>query len=85
MEWQLQSGDLIVLLASDGIWDFITDQYSVDLVSPFYPNNALRAAERLANESWDRWIQNEKMADDITALVIFIKLREELYIPEELA
>mmetsp|Transcript_45800 Transcript_45800/g.83964 ORF Transcript_45800/g.83964 Transcript_45800/m.83964 type:complete len:383 (+) Transcript_45800:96-1244(+) len=72
-EFTLESSDCLLLLCSDGVWEFITEQEACDIVSQFSPADAMRAAETLAKEAWDRWIKEEdgSVVDDITAIVIY--------------
>ncbi|CAE8705228.1 unnamed protein product [Polarella glacialis] len=65
--------DHVLLLCSDGVWEFITPTEAVTLVHEFGPAKAMVAAERLAKEAWDRWIQEEggAVVDDITVVLIF--------------
>jgi len=66
--------DKFVLLCSDGVWEFLTSDDAVQIVSQFDANEAMIAAERLASESWDRWMHymNGEVVDDITALVVHL-------------
>lgn len=77
-EVQLQGDDEILILASDGVWEFIECQEAGDKIASFTPDKATAAAERLAKDAWDRWIQEEggMVVDDITALVIWISGKE---------
>lgn len=74
-ERQIDPLDHVLLLCSDGVWEFITPQEAVAIVSGFGPAKAMIAADRLAKEAWDRWIQEEggAVVDDITVIVIFLQ------------
>jgi len=51
-EVELEENDDFLVICSDGIWEFITDQEAVDLVAKTgYPK---QAAEKLAALSWMR-------------------------------
>lgn len=59
-----------LLLCSDGIWTFINTQEAVDIVARHSSSDAQKAAESLASEAWNRWIQSEgDVVDDITVIV----------------
>lgn len=71
-ELVLKPEDTHLLLCSDGVWEFIEPAEAVGIVADFKPQQAMQAAERLAKESWDRWIQEEggTVVDDITVILI---------------
>mmetsp|Transcript_70647 Transcript_70647/g.187433 ORF Transcript_70647/g.187433 Transcript_70647/m.187433 type:complete len:392 (-) Transcript_70647:634-1809(-) len=72
---ELSAEDVALLICSDGVWEFITPDEAVGIVSEFEPAKAMAAAERLAKEAWDRWIQEEggSVVDDITVLFVHLK------------
>lgn len=71
----LKPSDKLLLLCSDGIWEFMEPQEVVDFVWKFGPERATEAAEALAQEAWNRWIENEggMTVDDITCLIVFLQ------------
>jgi serine/threonine protein phosphatase PrpC len=73
-EIQLTSEDEILILCSDGVWEFMPNDDAVDLVSTFSPDTAMAAADALAKQSWERWLveQDGMVVDDITALTIWL-------------
>jgi len=75
-ERSIEPEDNILLLCSDGVWEFITPLEGVQIVSEIAQTKAMAAAERLAKEAWDRWIKEEggAVVDDIT--VVLINLQE---------
>jgi serine/threonine protein phosphatase PrpC len=62
--------DHYMIIASDGVWEFISSEEAVRLVSTM--PNPRSAAELLCKESVDRWHVEEPVCDDITALVVFV-------------
>eukprot|EP00425_Heterocapsa_triquetra_P042158 CAMPEP_0195089612 /NCGR_PEP_ID=MMETSP0448-20130528/28849_1 /TAXON_ID=66468 /ORGANISM="Heterocapsa triquestra, Strain CCMP 448" /LENGTH=380 /DNA_ID=CAMNT_0040123349 /DNA_START=118 /DNA_END=1260 /DNA_ORIENTATION=+ len=74
-EFKIKADDTVLLLCSDGVWEFITPLEAVAIVTEFPSNKAMVAAERLAKEAWDRWIREEggAVVDDITVLLIGLK------------
>jgi len=61
------------LLASDGIWEFLSNQEAVDMVAKFPPDQVQDAVEMLCQEAWSRWIEEEgNIVDDITALCFWL-------------
>jgi len=75
VERQLHQDSKLLLLCSDGVWEFMKPKEVVDLVSNYGPDRAGEAAEALAQESWNRWITEERggTVDDITALIIDLR------------
>lgn len=66
--------DKFIVLGSDGLWEFITNQEVVNIVWPHYElNNAETAADALVKEAHRRWKQEEAGVDDITCIVIFLE------------
>lgn len=74
-EVQLSPEDHILLLCSDGVWEFIEPEKAMQAVCTFPPDRAALAAEALASEAWDSWIREEggAVVDDITVLVVFLR------------
>ena len=61
------------MIASDGVWEFLTNSEVTDIIKPHYLNNsAEKAAEALIKESYKKWKQEENVVDDITCVVIFL-------------
>jgi serine/threonine protein phosphatase PrpC len=67
--------DHLLLLCSDGVWEFITPDEAVQIVAESGPNRAMPAAEVLAKQAWDRWIHEEggAVVDDITVVLIYLQ------------
>merc|ERR1712032_1694550 len=67
--------DHSLLLCSDGVWEFMSGDEAVTLVSQHEPAKAVLAAEKLAKEAWDRWIKEEggAVVDDITVVLVYLK------------
>jgi len=60
--------DRFVILATDGVWEFINNQEAVDLVASI--GDPQRAAVELTFRAYERWLANETRTDDITAIVL---------------
>jgi len=62
-----------VIVCSDGVWEFISSQEAVELVSRYEVSKVQDATDNLCKEAWKRWIDEEgNVVDDITAIVIWI-------------
>mmetsp|Transcript_8611 Transcript_8611/g.18548 ORF Transcript_8611/g.18548 Transcript_8611/m.18548 type:complete len:227 (+) Transcript_8611:1-681(+) len=68
------TGDMrVIVLCSDGVWEFVSDEEAIKIVAKHGPGKAAEAAEELASVSWDRWIaEEEDVVDDITAVVVWL-------------
>lgn len=52
----LMEGDQFIILASDGVWEFISNEEAANIIMPHYLNNsAEKAAEAIIKESIKRW------------------------------
>ncbi len=73
LEHFLEKEDKFIVLASDGIWEFISNEEVVDIIKDYYlENNIQSAIEHLYNEASKRWMMEEHVIDDITVLIIFL-------------
>ena len=72
VEYELKEEDKFIILASDGIWEFISSQECVDIVKDYYINeNYKGAVKHLYKESCNRWLNEEEVIDDITIIIVF--------------
>jgi len=72
-DYQLLNEDKFIILASDGIWEFISSEEVVNIVKDFYlENNIEGALTYLYNEASKRWIMEEEIIDDITIILVFL-------------
>lgn len=71
-EYNFHEDDKFLILASDGVWEFIQSQECINIIGKFYLNNNIEGCcEFLYNESRKRWIKEEETVDDITILLAF--------------
>jgi len=73
-------GDAFVIVASDGIWEFISSLEACQLVEKHTgkPNGATTACEALVKMAEVRWQQEEgAYRDDITCIVAYLPFVEE--------
>ena len=72
--FDITSDDKFIIIASDGIWEFISSQECVNIIKDFYLKKDLKGCLKyLLNESSKRWIKEEEVIDDITAVLIFFE------------
>ena len=74
INYSLLHEDKFVILASDGIWEFITSDECVNFVKDFYVKKDINGALNfLYKEASKRWIIEEEVIDDITLIIIFFE------------
>jgi serine/threonine protein phosphatase PrpC len=67
--------DHLLLLCSDGVWEFMTPAEAVAMVGEFPAERATHASECLAREARDRWLREEggDVVDDITVVAVHLQ------------
>ena len=85
LELDLSKDDKFIVLASDGVWEFLTNEDVALIVKPFFDNkNAEKAAEAVVRESYLRWKREEEgIVDDITCIIVFLDVKLEQQEPSE--
>lgn len=72
-ETVLSKDDKFIVIASDGIWEFLPNDEVVEMIVPFYEaNDPDGACEFLIKESVKHWKEEDEIIDDITIIVIFL-------------
>ena len=75
-EFSLTVDDKIIVLASDGVWEFLKNQEVANIVYPFFlQKNAEGAAESLVRAAFKRWKREESVIDDITCIIVFLDVK----------
>ncbi|EED92173.1 hypothetical protein THAPSDRAFT_34507, partial [Thalassiosira pseudonana CCMP1335] len=64
-------GDEILVIASDGVFEFLTNQRVIDICAK--SNDPLHACTSLLEASYEQWLNYELRTDDITCIVLFMK------------
>ncbi|KAG6575027.1 putative protein phosphatase 2C 35, partial [Cucurbita argyrosperma subsp. sororia] len=68
---QLKANHLFFVVASDGVFEFLSSQTVVDMASSYAdPQDACTA---IAAESYKLWMEHENRTDDITIIIVHIK------------
>ena len=64
-----------LVIGSDGIWQYLENEDISEIVRPFLvEKNAENAVKEIIRKSSLAWIEKDKIADDITVSVIFLKI-----------
>jgi serine/threonine protein phosphatase PrpC len=66
----LTRNDEFLVIASDGIFEFLTNSYVMNVCS--ISATPLEACERLTRAAYDQWLVHENRTDDITIIVCFL-------------
>mmetsp|Transcript_51732 Transcript_51732/g.71037 ORF Transcript_51732/g.71037 Transcript_51732/m.71037 type:complete len:120 (+) Transcript_51732:254-613(+) len=74
-ECELDEDSKILVVASDGVWEFISSEDAIDLLIPYWhADNIQGACEALVKESVACWNKEEESVDDISCVVVFLKV-----------
>ena len=74
IEYKISPEDKFIVIASDGVWEFMSNQEVVNIVSTELTQNDLQTAARvLVEKSREKWNINDKAIDDITCIIIKLK------------
>jgi serine/threonine protein phosphatase PrpC len=66
--------DKFVVIGSDGVFEFLSNQDAAEVVLPFCKiNQPENAANAIVKAGHLRWREDEEIVDDITAVVIFME------------
>ena len=72
LEYNLNEGVKFIVLGSDGIWEFLSNEEVKDIGKMFYLNCEARdLCEELYSSSLIKWKCNDDTVDDITIIVIY--------------
>ncbi|CAI2376343.1 unnamed protein product [Moneuplotes crassus] len=70
-EYEIQSEDKFIILASDGIWEFMTNQEVIDILSEgIEQDDYQKAIDDLISQAHEEWLINDICVDDITCILI---------------
>lgn len=64
-------GDEILVIASDGVFEFLTNQRMIDICAAC--DDPLHACTKLLEASYQQWLNYELRTDDITCIVLFLQ------------
>jgi len=63
--------DVFLVVASDGLWEFMTDQEVIDICAT--QTDARKTVDLLIMEANGRWMKEEQVIDDTTVIVAYLK------------
>jgi serine/threonine protein phosphatase PrpC len=70
---QLRPWDRILLLASDGIWTYLSNEEALQMAERnYHKRKAADTCNQLYREAARRWRLNSSRVDDITVVTVFL-------------
>lgn len=70
--FDLNEEDKFLIIASDGIWEWMSNEEVVNEVVPYYKkNDAKGCCEYLYKISREKWLEDDDYIDDITMILVF--------------
>eukprot|EP00981_Chlorochromonas_danica_P004506 scaffold911_cov162-Ochromonas_danica.AAC.9 len=82
LEWNITPEDRFAVIASDGVFEFITSQAVVNMIQK-YPNK-LEAAKQVVAEAYRLWLTFDDRTDDITIIIITFENVKEQQVPSKM-
>ena len=71
-EYYLSIDDKFIIIATDGLWEYISSKECIDIVKKFFLKSDIKeAGNYLYKEASKRWITQQDVVDDITIILIF--------------
>ena len=73
-EYKLQKEDRAIIIASDGLWEYVSNKETINIVKKaINSNEPNKIVNKLYRESYKKWKNKEKGIDDVTILCIILK------------
>lgn len=70
---KIDSQDEFVILASDGVWEFLKSKTVGEAAHVRGKGKIKDACEYIAEQSWKHWLHNEiNVVDDITVIIMWL-------------
>ena len=75
MRFELQPEHKFIVIASDGVWEFLSNESVGRIVWPFFlKNSPEQAGNALVRAAAKKWRENDSTIDDITCVTIFLEV-----------
>lgn len=72
---KLEPSDKFIIIASDGVWEFLSNEAIARIVWPFYlKNTPEQAGNAIVRAAAQKWRENDISIDDITVITIFLEV-----------
>ena len=72
--WNLTPDDDYIVIASDGVFEFLSNERVIEMIIASQDNNEgiIDAGKKIVNESYNLWLSNDERTDDISLIIIKI-------------
>lgn len=70
IEHRITNKDLFAVWASDGVWEFLSNEEAVSAILPYINDNPDESARNLVQLAHKQWVQHEEVVDDITCVIV---------------
>ena len=72
IEYKIDSKAKYMIICSDGIWEFLSNEEVMKIANSFYlRNDPFGLCQNLTNKSMDFWLKDDNYVDDITVVAVF--------------
>merc|ERR1711964_783929 len=70
--YKIKNEDKFLILASDGVWDLMSNEEACGIVNRYYPDDIQTVVDKLVDKAKSRWAAHNggRRRDDITAIVV---------------
>lgn len=72
-EQELKEEDKIIVIASDGLWEFMSNQEVIDMIVNSGMAEPRKVVDMLVTEASARWMREEQVIDDTTIIVAYLR------------
>ena len=78
-KFNLQPRHKFIVIASDGVWEFLSNEEVGQIVWPFFlQNSPEQAGNAIVRHAAKKWRENDTVIDDITCITIFLEIDNSL-------
>ena len=75
MQFSLAQDEKFIIIASDGVWEFLSNEDIAKIVWPFFiKNSPEQAGNAIVRAAAQKWRENDTVIDDITCITIFLEV-----------
>ena len=72
LEYDLNKSTKYIIACSDGVWEFLNNEAVMNMGKKYYlENDAVEFSHQLVDRAYKEWEKNDKIVDDITAVIAF--------------